>query len=181
MRAKPSATFWASDRLPRSAEKNKSFNRKTCKNMINQRQIGLLAAGIISFAGLASAQAQATAPAPDPDPTGWKSSAAAGLTLTRGNSSTLLATLNAATAKKWEQNELSFGADATYGESKIDGTQHRTSDSLQGFGQYNRLFNERLYGYLRLDGLHDQIADMAYRLTLAPGVGYYLIKEKKTD
>ncbi|MEO6182808.1 MAG: DUF481 domain-containing protein [Verrucomicrobiota bacterium] len=80
------------------------------------------------------------------------------------------------TGKKWGQNELSFGADATYGENN----SVKNAESLHGFGQYNRLFTERAYGYLRLDGLHDAIADVEYRFTLSPGVGYYFIKEENT-
>ena len=127
-----------------------------------------------------AAFAQAAPPAPAPD-TSWKSSAAAGLTLTRGNSSTLLATLGATTGKKWDQNEVSLGIDGAYGTSKINGTSQTTAGSLHGFAQYNRLFNERLYGYLRVDGLHDSVADINYRGIIAPGLGYYFIKEKKTD
>ena len=128
-----------------------------------------------------SVHAQAATPAP-PD-TGWKSSAAAGLTLTRGNSSTLLATLGASTGKKWDANEISLGIDAAYGKSKdqATGVNSTTAGSLHAFMQYNRLFNERLYGYLRLEGLHDAVADINYRLTLSPGLGYYFIKQKKTD
>ena len=127
-----------------------------------------------------AAFAQAATPAPAPD-TSWKSSAAAGLTLTRGNSSTLLATLGATTGKKWDQNEVSLGVDAAYGTSKINGVNQTTAGSLHGFVQYNRLFNERLYGFLRVDGLNDSVADIHYRCTVAPGLGYYFIKEKKTD
>ena len=49
------------------------------------------------------------------------------------------------------------------------------------FVQYNRLFNERLYGYGRVDFLHDTIADLGYRVTLSPGLGYYFIKNAKTS
>jgi putative salt-induced outer membrane protein YdiY len=111
----------------------------------------------------------------------WESSASAGVTLTRGNSDTLLAALAATTQKKWDGNELSFGADATYGSSKINGVDSTTANSLHGFGQYNRLFTERLYGYFRLDGLHDDISRIRYRLTASPGLGYYFIKTKSAD
>ncbi len=126
-----------------------------------------------------SANAQAATPAP-PD-TSWKSSAAAGLTLTRGNSDTLLATLGATTGKKWDANEVSLGIDGSYGKSKIAGNNQTTAGSAHAFMQYNRLFNERLYGYLRLEGLHDAVAKINYRITLSPGLGYYFIKQKKTD
>lgn len=111
----------------------------------------------------------------------WESSAAAGLTLTRGNSDTLSATATATTAKKWDSNELTFGADGTYGSSKINGVTSTTANQIHGFGQYNRLFTERLYGYARLDGLHDDIADIRYRMTLSLGAGYYVIKTTNTD
>ncbi len=126
------------------------------------------------------AQAPAPAPAADApkpeDKTAWVSSASLGLSLTRGNSKTLLATGNVLTEKKWEQNELRFGADATYGEDH----ETKNAESIHGFGQYNRLFTEKLFGYLRLDALHDAVADVDYRLTLSPGIGYYVIKNEKT-
>jgi putative salt-induced outer membrane protein len=118
--------------------------------------------------------------AEDPIPK-WESSAAAGLTLTRGNSDTLLGTLTFATAKKWDQNELGLGADGAYGQTKQNGVNDTTAESLHAFAQYNRLFTEHWYGYGRIEGLHDGVAEIRYRLTLSPGVGYYFIKNKSTD
>jgi len=106
----------------------------------------------------------------------WDISAAAGLTLTRGNSKTLLTTANLTGAKKWDQNELGLGVDGAYGEND----NVKNVESLHGFGQYNRLFTERFFGYLRVEGLHDGIADINYRLSVGPGVGYYFIKNTNT-
>ena len=106
----------------------------------------------------------------------WETSAALGLTLTRGNSDTLLFTGNILSAKKWDEHEMSLGADATYGEIESE----KNAESLHGFSQYNRLFSERAYGYARLDGLHDSIAGIEFRFTLSPGVGYYFIKKENT-
>jgi putative salt-induced outer membrane protein YdiY len=123
----------------------------------------------------------------------WESSVSAGATLTRGNSETFLGTVTAATGKKWDQNELAFGADLAYGttevETKNPGTPppktishtDTTADTIHGFGQYNRLFNERLYGYGRIEGLHDGVADIDYRFTFNVGAGYYFIKNKSTQ
>jgi len=145
-----------------------------------RRNLQLFASVLLCAVGTTSLRAQVATNAPPPKPK-WESSAAAGITLTRGNSSTLLATLSATTDRKWSQNELSFGADAAYGESKVNGVTSRNADSVDGFSQYNRLFTERLYGYGRVDALHDEIADIKYRVALSPGLGYYFIKEKKTD
>jgi putative salt-induced outer membrane protein YdiY len=127
-----------------------------------------------------SATSRAEDPAPPKTPQ-WESSASAGLTLTRGNSDTFLGTLALGTGKKWDQNELTLGADATYGKTKQNGVNDTTAESLHGFVQYNRLFTERLYGYGRVEGLHDGVADINYRVTFSPGAGYYFIKQKTTD
>jgi putative salt-induced outer membrane protein YdiY len=106
----------------------------------------------------------------------WETSAAAGLTLTKGNSDTLLATVSLTTQKKGTANEWAFGVSGAYGEN--DG--NKNNETLQGFGQYNRLFNERWFGYLRADALHDDIANLDYRVSLSPGIGYYVIKSDRT-
>jgi putative salt-induced outer membrane protein YdiY len=115
----------------------------------------------------------------------WETTVAVGLTVTRGNSETLMANANVATAKKWSMNELMFGADGTYGESEFrraDGTTDTqlTAQNFRAFGQYNRLFNERLFAYARVEGLHDNVADIDYRFTFSPGLGYYFIKNTRT-
>jgi len=111
----------------------------------------------------------------------WESVAALGFTLTRGNSQTLLATATAGTRKKWGKNELSFGADGTYGESTVNGQNTVNANSAHGFAQYNRLFTERFYGYGRVDGMFDDVADIYYRATVSPGVGYYFINNTNCD
>jgi putative salt-induced outer membrane protein YdiY len=103
----------------------------------------------------------------------WQSSAGLGLTLTRGNSDTLLFTADAQTAKKFTTDELSFGASISYGEQ----SDVKNNEAMKAYGQWNHLFTERFYGYVRAEGLHDAIADVEYRVTLSPGVGYYFIKE----
>jgi putative salt-induced outer membrane protein YdiY len=131
----------------------------------------MLAALAACGAGLAQAQ-----PADPPKPL-WESSASLGLTLTRGNSDTLLFTGDIQTKRKEPQNEYAFGVGGAYGENN----KIRNNESLNGFGQWNHLFTDRFYGYLRADGLHDGIADIKYRVTVGPGVGYYFIKAPNTS
>jgi putative salt-induced outer membrane protein YdiY len=124
----------------------------------------------------------------------WETSAAAGLTLTRGNSETLLGNLTLNSSRKWPRDEVLLGASATYGEQtteqqleKQDGTKipkdvkETTTANAGGFGQYNHLFTDEFYGGLRLSALHDSIADVEYRVTISPLVGYYVIKNPKTQ
>lgn len=128
------------------------------------------AALVLGGAGATQAQTATNTTPP------WDVSVALGLTGTRGNSDTVLFTLNGRADKKWDKNELHFGADFTYGEQN----DVKNNESARAFGQYNRLFTDRFYGYARVEGLHDAIADIEYRFTISPGVGYYLIKEQKT-
>lgn len=140
--------------------------------------VGLSAAGILSV----QAQIQTNTPPAKPKAK-WDSSAAAGLTLTRGNSDSTLATLSANTDGKWDDSELSLGADATYGRTKAPGqtTATTSAELLHGFAQYNWLFTDRFYGFGRVEGLHDGVADIKYRATLSAGVGYYFVKTTNTD
>ncbi|HEX7862473.1 MAG TPA: DUF481 domain-containing protein [Verrucomicrobiae bacterium] len=106
----------------------------------------------------------------------WETTASLGATVTQGNSDSVLAAAQILSQKKWGANEMRLGADATYGE--LD--NEKNAESLHGFAQYNRLFTERAFGYVRLDGLHDAIADIEYRFTFSPGAGYYFIKNETT-
>jgi putative salt-induced outer membrane protein YdiY len=105
-------------------------------------------------------------------------SAAAGLTLTRGNSRTVVGTASIAADKKWDlgKNELALGLDGVYGEN--NGVKN--AEQVHGFGQFNHLFTDRFFGYGRVEGLHDAIADIDYRISVGPGVGYYLVKTTNT-
>jgi putative salt-induced outer membrane protein len=111
----------------------------------------------------------------------WETSASAGLTITRGNSESTLANAGIKAETKWDQNELKLGADGLYGKTKIDGVENKSAESLVAYGQFNHLFSERFYGFLRVEGLHDAVADIKYRLTVSPGVGYYFIKTPETE
>ena len=114
--------------------------------------------------------------------TQWQSSVSAGLTLTRGNSDAMLATMTESSVVKWGRNRLSLGGDGAFGETKAPGATNSTinAETAHGFLQYDRLFTPRFYGYSRVDGLHDGVADILYRVSLSPGLGYYFIKTTNT-
>jgi putative salt-induced outer membrane protein len=119
----------------------------------------------------------------------WQTSAGLGFAYSQGNTENLLVTANIETQRKWEKNEIALGLTGGYGETEVDVTDpvtgetdsetQKNTDFIKGFGQYNRLFTERLYGYFRADALHDDIANVMYRVTLGPGVGYYFIKQER--
>jgi putative salt-induced outer membrane protein len=161
------ARTWVRQAIPRDNQnaRDKVMNRKICCLFATLGAIGRT---------LLPAQ---NPPVVEPPPSLWESSAFMGFTLTRGNSDTVLVTANVKTTKKEKENEWAFGADGSYGETD----SVKNSETLHGYGQYNRLFSDRFFGYLRADALHDGIADLDYRFMISPGVGYYLIKEKATS
>jgi putative salt-induced outer membrane protein YdiY len=132
----------------------------------------LALAGAVNFSTAADAPAGAPAPAPDP---AWETTASAGATVTRGNSKTLLFTAGLLSQKKWQMNEARLGVDGAYG--KNDSVKNTEFGRL--FGQYNRLFTDRWFGYVRAELSHDAVADVEYRLAVSPGAGYYFLKDQK--
>ena len=131
----------------------------------------MLVALVIAGGGRDSGMAQDKVLAEKPAP--WVSSAFLGMTMTRGNSDTMLFSGSLKTSKKEHDDEWAFALAGVYGENN----SVKNTEALNAFGQYNRFFDERLYGYLRVDGLYDGIADVDYRFAVSSGLGYYLIKD----
>jgi putative salt-induced outer membrane protein len=129
----------------------------------------------------------APAPAPAPAPAAaavemgkkypWASSITAGLTMTRGNSQSLLYSAEIMTTKKTPKNEYAFGLLGAYGNQN----SVESVNNYKAFGQWNHLFSDRFYSYVHADATRDLIANLDYRLNVGPGAGYYLIKEKNTS
>lgn len=115
-------------------------------------------------------------PAPPPPKYPWKRDISVGLTLTRGNTES--ETLDAAflAEKKTPFDEYQIGLGADYG--NLNGKD--SVNDYKAFTQWNHLFTDRFYGYLRIDGLRDIIASIDYRVTVGPGAGYYLLKTTNT-
>lgn len=112
-----------------------------------------------------------------PPPVKWQTTATFGLTVTGGNTKTLLTTLDFQTQRKSAKNEILLDANGTYGENN----NVKNAEQFDANGQYNRLATERLYYGLSVDGYHDGIAGIDYRLTVSPLVGYYFIKAPNTS
>ncbi len=138
-----------------------------------------LIAGALSTGLIGNISQAQDAAAAEPKKSTWDSTAAASATLTRGNSESFLATLSLETKRKWEKDEVAFGVAGGYGESTVNDKYSKNTEFIKGYGQYNRLFSDRFYGGLRLDGEYDGIAGVDYRFKVSPLAGYYLIKEAK--
>ena len=151
-------------------------NNKTKTSLFPALAMGM---SLILFSAANASAAEAAAP-PEP-PKKWESVASLGATVTSGNSESVLFNASFNTARKWPKDELLMGISFSYGETESEvGTNTvttKTDDYLKGFIQWNHLFSPRLYGGVRLDGLHDDLADVYYRFTFSPLAGYYFIKQ----
>lgn len=111
----------------------------------------------------------------------WEGVATLGATLTRGNSKNFLGSGVLSFKRAWTNNEVLLGGSGGYGDttSSVNGTNVTTvtASYIRGYGQANHFFTPKAYGGLRLTGEHDDVAALAYRLTVSPLAGYYLIKQ----
>lgn len=138
-----------------------------------KNHLRLVVSLLAAVAALPLAAQETNAPAP---PRRWETTAAAGATITSGNSDTVLFTADVNTLRNWENDRLTAGASGGYGE---DNSQVN-NEFLRLFAQYNRALTDRWYAYGRLDFLYDGIADIDYRVALSPGIGYHIIKSDRT-
>ena len=124
------------------------------------------------------APAPAAAPVvPPPAEKPWDASIALGFNLTSGNSETMLLTLAYRAKKEWAQDIWSLGADGAYGQDH----GNKNNEKAGAFTEYKRLLTERLYASFHIDILHDAIANLEYRLTVGPALGYFFIKSPVTQ
>ena len=101
-----------------------------------------------------------------------ENSIAIGVTMTDGNSDTLLGTASFLHERKGDEYTLRLGIDGAYGETDDE----RTAENVKGVAEYRRLISERAYILGNLTALYDDIADVDYRVVLSIGPGYYLMK-----
>lgn len=143
------------------------------------RNFSALLVALVSF-GIGNASAVDSKFGVPGDPVIKKSvavnTAALGFAFTDGNRDTLLITLEADRLVKAPGHEWLLGGRAGYGEVE----NSRNQQLLRGYGQYNHLFNTNWFAYGRLEGLHDGMADLIYRLTATPGAGFFLIHRPKS-
>lgn len=99
---------------------------------------------------------------------------ALGVTMTDGNSDTLLGTASVLHDRKRDGYSLRLGADFAYGEDNSE----KTTENAKGVAEYRRNTCERGYLFATLAALYDDIADIDYRAVLSAGPGYYLLKDE---
>jgi putative salt-induced outer membrane protein YdiY len=132
---------------------------------------------LLAMAGVAATTVgknQAITPESPSSP--WEVTAAAGLGLSKGNSDTLNASVQVLATYLQGDDEAILGANYFFGEA--DGLTN--TNNFNAFAAYNRTLAGGFYAGLFADAWHDEISNLDYRLTIAPTLGYYLIKDAST-
>jgi putative salt-induced outer membrane protein len=101
----------------------------------------------------------------------WKSSAAIGFSLAKGNSDNMLLSGDIATSMVSKPHEYALSLGGSYGEVNTA----RTVQNLHAGAQYNRLLTDRVYLGAALNFLTDDVADLDYRITPGLLLGYKVI------
>jgi putative salt-induced outer membrane protein YdiY len=113
-------------------------------------------------------------------PPAWHGNISLGLTVTRGNSKTILLNGGFLAENLRKHDEFRLGGNVTYGEQEVAGENETTAQAAQAFADWKHLFTERFFSTLRIDGFHDAVADLKYRVIVGPAAGYYFIKNPRT-
>lgn len=108
------------------------------------------------------------------DGQGWSSSLDLGVSLTRGNSETLLVTASLTLDLDFGKNEFFGNFTYAYGEEN----SNTTEDEFIIMASLSRLITDDGLWYWggRIDGQHDELADIQYRFTTTAFFGHYFIK-----
>lgn len=104
---------------------------------------------------------------------------AAGATLTKGNSES--SQFNTTLVTEGEREDLGSvraGAELNYGESEVDDENETNTDNFKLYGNAKKNLSARSFYYLDGSYFYDNVAEVDYRITIGPGLGYYTIKEK---
>ncbi|MGD9874058.1 MAG: YdiY family protein [Kiritimatiellia bacterium] len=131
---------------------------------MSKLMIGLL---VIGAAAMAGAQEEKVM--------GWKNSAGVGLTMTDGNSETLVANASAKSEHTAEAGILTLGIEGNYGEADDE----KNVENAKALANYKRTY-DAFYAYLDGNVLYDDIAAIDYRATVGPGLGKFLVDSDKT-
>ena len=100
-----------------------------------------------------------------------------GAAMTSGNSDTLFVTASLTLDKEVGQNELFSNITYDYGEDE----DAITTNEVLLTASWKRLYNECNYWGLRVDGRHDELADIDYRIGLSGLWGHYFKRDESTQ
>jgi putative salt-induced outer membrane protein len=106
----------------------------------------------------------------------WRGIAGAALSATSGNTKTSSVLINADAVRASEQDKFALGATVNHARGTDEaGERTTTADKASAFGQYDRDFAPRWFGFGRLAYDRDALIDLSSRYAATLGVGHRLV------
>lgn len=111
----------------------------------------------------------------------WAGSVDLGFSLTSGNSSNLNFALGGNAVRQTKRDKISLYVASVYSRSEVAGITTTTANAVRGGGRYELFLNDRLnvFGFGDLE--HDVFQQLDLRMVIGGGLGYYLVKSKRTQ
>jgi putative salt-induced outer membrane protein YdiY len=110
---------------------------------------------------------------PPKEPVSWKGNITLGGNLQSGNSETMNISTGLSAVRRSENDRFSLSF--LYNRTEDDG--NKTAENTYGQLKYDYFFSQKWYLYLNIDMLSDEFADINFRTTIGPGVGYQIWEE----
>lgn len=110
----------------------------------------------------------------------WSGLLDTGLSLTRGNSSTLTYTLSGKAVRQTERDKITVYTTAIYGKNDNTSPSQTTAHQIQGGVRGDVNFSERWFVFAFSDFNYNGLQHLDLQNVIAGGVGYHLIKTKNT-
>lgn len=139
----------------------------------------VLSAGLVAD-GRAACDPKADACAPKKELDAWNFGLATGLNFTSGNSKTTVLTLLGNASRETKEDIIQLSADYAYGEDRVrkeQGLDKKNKDDGRAAASYKYLLTDRFFVGAGANFLYDDIANIDYRVTGVPVVGYFLLKD----
>ncbi|MCS7032698.1 MAG: DUF481 domain-containing protein [Phycisphaerae bacterium] len=112
--------------------------------------------------------------------TGWKGNIRGGLVVQNGNTKSEDYYLAFDVFNRMEQDRYTIGGNYNLSRSRDarnpDSDRVTTADNWRIFGQWDHFFDDKLYGYGRLQVDRDRIANLKYRISPGVGLGYQWVE-----
>jgi putative salt-induced outer membrane protein len=111
----------------------------------------------------------------------WSGAVDVGFSLTAGNSRNTNFALGAHAVRETRKDKTSIYVTSIYARSEVGGVTETTANAVRGGGRYELFLNDRLnvFGFGDLE--HDIFQKLDLRLVLGGGLGYYLLRNDRTQ
>lgn len=113
----------------------------------------------------------------------WTGAVVAGATLTRGNTESSTANINAEATRRGERDRVYLAAGYLFANQRDNNTRQNSTSADNWFikGKYDYFFTQRFFGYANMKYEKDRIANLDMRLSPGAGAGYQWVENASVN